>query len=79
MHTLVNNIEYEFIVIGFRYNMGLWTILQSMMFTKKNTESVQKTEVVKFVVLICRPITYKLLLSENWFRNLHSVTEVKTD
>jgi len=50
-----------------------------MMVTKKSTESIQNTEAIKFVVLICNPITYNLPLSEDRLHNLHSVTKVKTE
>ena len=59
--------------------MVLSTFLQSVMVTKKSTESIQKTEAIKCVVSICNPITYNLPLSEDRLLNLHSVTEVKTE
>ena len=59
--------------------MGLSTFLQSMLVKKKRTENIQKTEAIKFVILICNPITYNLPLSEDRLNNLHSVTKVKTE
>jgi hypothetical protein len=49
------------------------------MVTKKSTEIIQKTEAMKFVVLICNSKTYNLPPSEDWLRNLHSVTKVKPE
>jgi len=79
MHTLVNTTESDFVLNGVRYNVGLSTFLQSMMVTKNSTESIQTTEAIKFVVLICDHRTYNLPLNENWLRNLHSVTKVKPE
>jgi len=59
--------------------VGLSTFLQSMMVTKKSTESIQKTEAMKFVVSIYNPRNINLSLSENWLHNLHSVTKVKSE
>ena len=59
--------------------MGLSTFILSMMVTKKRTEDIHKTEDIKFVVLICNPITYNLPLSEDRLNNLHSFTKVKTE
>ena len=59
--------------------MGLSTFLQSMMGTKKSTDSIQKTEAINFFVFICNTITYNLPLSEDRLHNLHSVTKVKTE
>jgi len=50
-----------------------------MMAVKKSTESIQETDPIKFVVLICSPRTCDLPLGENWLGNLHSVTNVKTE
>jgi len=50
-----------------------------MMVTKKCSESIQKSEVIKFVVSICIPITYNLPLSEDRLLNHHSVTKVKIE
>ena len=44
MQTLVNIAEDDLNVNGVHYNVGLSTFLQSMMVTKKSTESIQKTE-----------------------------------
>jgi len=54
-------------------------IRQSIMVTKNSTESIQTTEAIKFVVLICNHRTYNLSLNENWLHNLHSVTKVKPE
>jgi gamma-glutamylcysteine synthetase len=67
------------VVNGIHYNVGLSTFLQSMMVTKKSTESIQKTKAINFVVLICNPITYNLSLNEDRLHSLHSVTKVKTE
>jgi hypothetical protein len=50
-----------------------------MMVTEKRTENIQKPEAIKFVVLICNPITCNLSLSEDRLNNLYSVTKVKTE
>ena len=50
-----------------------------MMVTEKKTENIQKPEAIKFVVLICNPITYDLPLSEDRLNNLYSVTKVTTE
>jgi len=78
MQTLVNTTEGDLVVNGVRYNVGL-TFLQSIMVTKNSTESIQTTEAIKFVVLICNHRTYNLSLNENWLHNLHSVTKVKPE
>ena len=78
MQTLVNTTEGDLVVNGVRYNVGL-TFLQSIMVTKNSTESIQTTEAIKFVVLICNHRTYNLSLKENWLHNLHSVTKVKPE
>jgi hypothetical protein len=79
MQTLVNSTEGDFVLNGVRSNVGLSTFLQSIMVTENNTESIQKTEAIKFVVLICNHRTYNLPLNENWLHNLHSVTTVKPE
>jgi len=42
-----------------------------MIITKTSTERIQKTEAIKFVILICNPRTCNLSLSENWLCNHH--------
>ena len=42
-----------------------------MMVTKESAESIQKTEAIKFVVLICKRRTLNMLVNEKWLRNLH--------
>jgi len=79
MQTLLNTTEDEFVENGIHENVGLWTFLQWMMVTKKSIESIQKTEAIKFVVLICNPTTYNMPLGENWLHNLYSVTKVKPE
>ena len=54
-------------------------IRKSMMVTMKSTESILKTEAMKFVVLIFNPRTSDFPLGENWLHNLRSVIKVKTE
>ena len=59
--------------------MGFSTFLQSIMVTKKRTENIQKTGDIKFVIMICNPITNNLPLSEDRLNSFHSVTKVETE
>ena len=59
MQTLVNITQNDFVVNGIHWNVGLSTFLQSMMVTKKSTESIQKIAAMKFVAFIFQPRNLK--------------------